>query len=230
MSPIKSDAPDSRSMRDVVSLVNNEQDFENYVIDLAARVTPQMRNMEVKYERHPSLALTQQPSAMSSANNSFVSMHQAPGSSAFPPPEQHLLPQSQGFGAVVQAPAMIPQQPTKQMPVQTQYAGSNYNNMDYPRTRPVFGQSLEALLARDESVVPILVLQCIQAVDLYGLDVEGIYRLSGEKKHVERIKQIFDNGRDLLCHLRIELTVTYLVLNRSLHHRLPQTRRLFLRR
>lgn len=73
--------------------------------------------------------------------------------------------------------------------------------MDHPRMRPVFGQSLEALLARDESVVPILVLQCIQAVDLYGLDVEGVYRLSGEKKHVERIRQIFDNGGELIVEL-----------------------------
>lgn len=216
-------------MRDVVSLINNEQDFDNYVIELSARVPPQMRNMEVKYERHPSLALIQQPSDMSSTNNSFISTHQAPPS-GFPQPEQHLLPQSQGFGAVVQAPAMFPMQSTQQGPVQTQYAGSNYNNMDYPRTRPVFGQSLEALLARDESVVPILVLQCIQAVDLYGLDVEGIYRLSGEKRHVERIKQIFDNGRDLLYRSWIKSAVAYLVLNRSLHYRLPQTRGLLLRR
>lgn len=218
-------------MRDVVSLIDNEQDFDNYVIELSARVPPQMRNMEVKYERHPSLALIQQPSeAMSTTNNSFVSTHQTPGPSGFAQQGHHLLPQSQGFGAVVQAPAMIPMQPTQQMPVQTQYAGSNYNNMDYPRMRPVFGQSLEALLARDESVVPILVLQCIQAVDLYGLEVEGIYRLSGDKKHVERIKQIFDNGRGLLCRSWIESVVAYLALNRSFHYRLPQTRGFLLRR
>lgn len=89
----------------------------------------------------------------------------------------------------------VPLQQGQPVSVQTQYAGSNYANMDYPRMRPVFGQSLNQLLQRDESVVPILVHQCILAVDLYGLDVEGIYRLSGEKRHVERIKQIFDNGR-----------------------------------
>lgn len=38
----------------------------------------------------------------------------------------------------------------------------------------------------------------MQAVDLYGLDVEGIYRLSGEKRHVDRIKAMFDNGTDQL--------------------------------
>jgi hypothetical protein len=77
---------------------------------------------------------------------------------------------------------------------QVEYSLSQYG-MDYPRMRPVFGVSLESLLTRDNCVVPIVVSQCIRAVDLYGLHVEGIYRLSGEKKHVERIKQIFDNGK-----------------------------------
>lgn len=195
-------------MRDAVALINNEEDFENFVIDLAARVPPQMRSQEVKYERHPSLTPAQQlPNLVSSTNTSIASSHQVQAPTNFPQPEQHLLPQSQsqGFGAVVQAPAMLPQQqPNQQGPVQTQYAGANYTNMDYPRMRPVFGQSLDALLARDESVVPILVHQCIQAVDLYGLDVEGIYRLSGEKRHVERIKQIFDNGKEpLVTHSKI---------------------------
>lgn len=88
---------------------------------------------------------------------------------------------------------MFPSHNSQQISVPAQYAGSHFTGVDYPKTRPVFGQSLEALSARDESVVPILVYQCIQAVDLYGLDVEGIYRLSGEKKHVERLKLIFDN-------------------------------------
>lgn len=91
-----------------------------------------------------------------------------------------------------------PPQANQQVTVPAQYAGSQFTGVDYPKTRPVFGQSLDALLARDESVVPILVYQCIQAVDLYGLDVEGIYRLSGEKRHVEILKQIFDNGRWLV--------------------------------
>lgn len=99
--------------------------------------------------------------------------------------------QPQGFGAVVQQAAILPTQHS--MP-NAEYPHSQYG-MDYPRLRPVFGVPLEMLLTRDESVVPIVVLQCVQAVDLYGLDVEGIYRLSGERKHVERIKQIFDNGK-----------------------------------
>jgi hypothetical protein len=36
------------------------------------------------------------------------------------------------------------------------------------------------------------VYQCIQAVDLFGLGVEGIYRLSGSVPHVNKLKTLFD--------------------------------------
>ncbi|EMR81666.1 putative rho gtpase activator protein [Botrytis cinerea BcDW1] len=59
--------------------------------------------------------------------------------------------------------------------------------------KPVFGLSLEELFDRDGSAVPMIVYQCIQAVDLFGLEVEGIYRLSGTASHIMKIKAMFDN-------------------------------------
>lgn len=66
-----------------------------------------------------------------------------------------------------------------------------------PPLRPVFGLSLEQLFERDQSAVPMVVYQCIQAVDLFGLEVEGIYRLSGTASHITKIKAMFDNGKSL---------------------------------
>lgn len=60
--------------------------------------------------------------------------------------------------------------------------------------RPVFGLSLNRLYERDGLAVPIVVYQCIQAVDLYGLAVEGIYRQSGSVNHVNKLKSMFDTG------------------------------------
>lgn len=60
--------------------------------------------------------------------------------------------------------------------------------------KPVFGMTLEQLFERDSSAVPMIVYQCIQAVDLYGLEVEGIYRLSGTASHVNKLKAMFDGG------------------------------------
>lgn len=60
--------------------------------------------------------------------------------------------------------------------------------------RPVFGVSLEELFARDQSAVPMVVIQCILAVDTFGLDVEGIYRLSGTASHINQLKSQFDHN------------------------------------
>ena len=72
---------------------------------------------------------------------------------------------------------------------------NNNSNTSLPALRPVFGVTLEELLKRDGSAIPLVVYQCIQAVDLYGLKVEGIYRLSGSSTHVNKLRAIFDNGR-----------------------------------
>jgi Rho GTPase-activating protein RGD1 len=56
------------------------------------------------------------------------------------------------------------------------YPPSDYQQ-SLPPLNPVFGIRLEELYTRDGTAVPMIVYQCIQAVELFGLDVEGIYRL-----------------------------------------------------
>lgn len=60
--------------------------------------------------------------------------------------------------------------------------------------RPMFGLPLSRLYERDGLAVPMVVYQCIQAVDMYGLNVEGIYRQSGSMAHIQRLKNMFDTG------------------------------------
>jgi Rho GTPase-activating protein RGD1 len=62
-----------------------------------------------------------------------------------------------------------------------------------PANRPSFASPLQTLYERDGTPVPIVVHQCIQAVDLYGLKVDGIYRVSGTSAHIARLRQMFDN-------------------------------------
>ncbi|KAI1436402.1 hypothetical protein GGR50DRAFT_232482 [Xylaria sp. CBS 124048] len=64
--------------------------------------------------------------------------------------------------------------------------------------KPVFGVLLSRLYERDQFAVPMVVHQCIQAVDLYGLAVEGIYRLSGSAMHVNKLKSLFDTDSKIL--------------------------------
>ena len=105
-------------------------------------------------------------------------------------------------------PTVMPHMPTQNAPAQfpqSAYSspganspvGPNGNQTTeklLPPSRPVFGVSLDDLFQRDGTAVPMVVYQCIQAVDLFGLEVEGIYRLSGTASHVTKMRSIFDNG------------------------------------
>ena len=65
-----------------------------------------------------------------------------------------------------------------------------------PQLQPynrVFGMTLDELFRRDESAVPLVVYQCIQAIDLFGLDSEGIYRISGNSNHISQLRAQFDH-------------------------------------
>lgn len=64
-----------------------------------------------------------------------------------------------------------------------------------PPIKPVFGLSLDELYARDGTAVPMIVYQCFQGIELFGLDMEGIYRLSGSANHISYLKSLFDNGK-----------------------------------
>ncbi|KAL4922185.1 hypothetical protein BDW62DRAFT_173140 [Aspergillus aurantiobrunneus] len=73
-------------------------------------------------------------------------------------------------------------------------SGNGYpSNLNLPPLKPVFGISLDELYARDGTAVPMIVYQCFQAVELFGLDVEGIYRLSGSANQISQMKALFDN-------------------------------------
>lgn len=84
-----------------------------------------------------------------------------------------------------QPPAMVPPQAHRQSPPAA---------LQMAPPRPVFGITLSKLFERDGLAVPMVVYQCIQAVDLFGLNVEGIYRLSGSVPHVNKLKNLFDTG------------------------------------
>ena len=73
----------------------------------------------------------------------------------------------------------------------------NTGGQNLPPLRPVFGVSLEELFQRDGTAVPGIVYQCVQAVDLFGLDTEGIYRTSGSAPHIMEMKALFDHGKPL---------------------------------
>jgi Rho GTPase-activating protein RGD1 len=66
---------------------------------------------------------------------------------------------------------------------------------DLPPLHPVFGLTLDEIFRRDGTAVPSIVHQCTAAVELFGLDVEGIYRTSGSTPQTMELKAMFDHGK-----------------------------------
>ncbi|KAK3901503.1 hypothetical protein C8A05DRAFT_34804 [Staphylotrichum tortipilum] len=113
----------------------------------------------------------QNPQSQQPLSPSYSQLPSQQGSSTSGPPQQH--------------PNMPPPQSLRQSPPAAP-------QMAPPR--PMFGVSLTRLYERDGLAVPMVVYQCIQAVDLFGLTVEGIYRLSGSLPHVNKLKNLFDTN------------------------------------
>ena len=125
-----------------------------------------------------------------------------------------------------QLPPSSQQQSSTSLPYRAAYIPDPVDNNssgtpDVVPSRPLFGISLEELYQRDETAVPMVVYQCLQAVDLFGLDVEGIYRMSGTATHITRLRTLFDNGK---LPVAVKHCNTYLS-PRFLSSRLPEPRK-----
>ena len=113
------------------------------------------------------------------------------------PPPQGFPPQggpNGAFGGPQHAPSGSVSSLNKPTTTATPLRTRNETRPSLPPNNPVFGVSLDELFRRDGSAVPTIVYQCVQAVDLFGLNVEGIYRTSGSAPHIMEMKALFDHG------------------------------------
>ncbi|MCJ1230302.1 hypothetical protein MMC12_006974 [Toensbergia leucococca] len=230
VSPLKGHSngqgPQGRSLRDVVYQIDNERDLENYVTSFTSKVGH--KPTDIRYERHPTLAPSQQTPPSINRRSQLMSNQQTmavagmqssptqqgsaqiqnygPGqglstksTSAAPDEIYNSSPQQASFPSVgAVGPSQLPPTPASaaaypQSSTPTATAPGERIPVDLPPLKPVFGVSLDDLFKRDGSAVPMVIYQCLQAVDLFGLDVEGIYRLSGSASHVMKLRGIFDN-------------------------------------
>jgi Rho GTPase-activating protein RGD1 len=102
--------------------------------------------------------------------------------------------------AFVPLPSFTPTPPPEKVsPLQTSQprtlAPSNVNILDSQlssRKGATFGVSLDDVLNRENAVLPLIVAQCVLAVDEFGLRTEGIYRVSGSATTLAKLKDLFD--------------------------------------
>ena len=58
----------------------------------------------------------------------------------------------------------------------------------------MFGVPLSDLCKREGGNVPVIVRRIIKHIEDEGFDQEGIYRVNGNAKVIERLKMDFDRG------------------------------------
>jgi Rho GTPase-activating protein RGD1 len=61
-----------------------------------------------------------------------------------------------------------------------------------------FGTPLDMLIAMQNATLPLIVAQCISAIDQFGVTAEGIYRKSGSASTLAKLKQLFDFEPELV--------------------------------
>ncbi|KAJ5766514.1 uncharacterized protein N7511_004130 [Penicillium nucicola] len=211
-----------KSLSEVVRQVDNQKDLHEFILSHEGNPGA-VASEQVKYERHPTLggggvaAPTPAPAAPSQPNSQNKRMSMLPqafssqANVSSPAPQQpqsaDRLPQQLPYPsqpdtftpppAGTQPPYPISGPPEPAPKVQAPMAGPPPMDKSFqsnlPPLKPVFGVSLNDLYARDGTAVPFLVYQCFQAVELFGLDMEGIYRLSGSANHISHMKAVFDN-------------------------------------
>ncbi|KAK7060825.1 Rho GTPase-activating protein [Paramarasmius palmivorus] len=82
-----------------------------------------------------------------------------------------------------------------QMQVSSSGSANGHQNA-HDKGRPTFGVDLGEQMGRDDVDVPPVMRKCCDAIEKYGLDSQGIYRLSGTTSKVAKLKQMLDKDLD----------------------------------
>lgn len=61
---------------------------------------------------------------------------------------------------------------------------------------PVFGCDLSSLCNREGQLVPKILQYCIDAIEVKGLQTDGLYRICGNLSEVQKIRFQVNHGKD----------------------------------
>lgn len=76
--------------------------------------------------------------------------------------------------------------------------------------RPTFGVDLAEQMTRDNVEVPLIVEKCCRAIEKYGMQTQGIYRISGITSKVANLRQRLDKGLLFLIAHQHHACLTYM--------------------
>lgn len=218
ISPLQSSKP---SMKSLASSIDNEKDLYQYLIKYE-KTPSNKALVPVEYIVHPSLArnnpqLKTVPNKPFLNNTSSNGTSKPNGTFTSSSHNPHLddVPISSpvvGSLSVPVASKAFPALPNPSTQIENPPAAT-YNSLDpgsHPNTpdlngpkslntqlnhlsQPTFGVSVEEIIQfAGIDNVPLVVKKCIDVIEAYGLDIEGIYRTSGNKTTVQHLKDSID--------------------------------------
>ncbi|EAZ63395.2 cortical Rho GTPase activating protein [Scheffersomyces stipitis CBS 6054] len=191
ISPIQSNKP---SIKALANAIDNEKDLYDYLVRSERSVAPNKTLIPVEYVLHPSLAKNQRISKpflnTSAPKNNHTNVAAAFNS------KSHIIMLALGLGdsgTEAKSPSFYSSlDPASQ---------SNTPELKGPKvlktqiSQPTFGVSIEDVIQyAGQDNVPYVVKKCFETIERYGLDLEGIYRTSGNKAAVQQLKDSIDQN------------------------------------
>lgn len=193
VSPLQAE---KQSMKNIVSSIDNELDLFDYIQKNSK--TPVNRSLiPVEYVTHPSFAKQQKPTKPFFSNANSTKNNHMNVSAALSPQGENDKPAD-----------MLSRSPNGSQFDASGYAYSsldpgNHAELNGPRSlsqvaknpQPTFGVSIEDVIQyAGIDNVPLVVKRCIDVIENYGLNIEGIYRTSGNKTTVQLLKDAIDSN------------------------------------
>lgn len=194
------------SMKSLAASIDNELDLYKYLLK-HAKMPSNRALVPVEYVAHPSFVKAFKP-AVPFFNNTQKTPQSA-GTSE--PSSEH------GDLSLLKASNEVPQSRSNNSfgaPAAKPQGDFGYNSLDpagtapsgdstgtrslsavNPNAQPTFGISIEEVIQfAGIDNVPLVVKRCIDVIENYGLDIEGIYRTSGNKTTVLHLKDSIDSN------------------------------------
>ncbi|PVH17372.1 uncharacterized protein CXQ87_000257 [Candidozyma duobushaemuli] len=216
ISPLQAD---KQSMKAIAASIDNELDLYNYISKNSNNPTNKSLT-PVEYTPHPSFAKHTKPAkpffnnTNSSNNLNANNGNNAPSKSASSgnlAPTQSSQSQNQrnsssnsNSGPEYSKTPATPAESTASTFTYSSLDPSNHqSDLTGPKSlsqvnqyaQPTFGVSIEEVIQyAGIDNVPLVVKRCIDVIESYGLDIEGIYRTSGNKTTVQHLKESIDSN------------------------------------
>lgn len=196
VTPLQADKP---SMKSLASSIDNEMDLYNYLIQNSKTVLNKML-MPVEYVAHPSFAKAAKPVKPFFNNAGSKNNHMNLTPALTTPSSADVSKSKTDLSLNNITPRALnsdvpPVQYNSLDPagVTSELKGPRSLSLVTQNLQPTFGVSIEDVIQfAGIDNVPLVVKRCIDVIENYGLDIEGIYRTSGNRAAVQLLKDSID--------------------------------------